>query len=165
MPVSGVRMTVLFLCTGNAARSIMAEALLRHYGGDRFQALSAGSDPTGRVHPLSLETLADHGIAATGVASKTIEQAVTGKAVDIVITVCDSAAENCPVLPAAPVQVHWGLPDPAAATGDRGGQRAAFAAVFGTLRGRIEQLTALPLTGMTREDVKRSLLELARDEQ
>ena len=137
---------VLFLCTGNTARSIMGEALLNHSGSGRFLAFSAGSRPKGHVHQLTLERLSAEGIPADALRSKSWDEfAQAGApAMDIVITVCDSAAsEICPVWPGAPISVHWGIADPAELGADR--QREAFAAAFTALKRRIHRLLALPL--------------------
>lgn len=139
---------VLFLCTGNSARSIMAECYLNHAGRGDFRAYSAGSSPKGAVHPLSLATLAAHGIATGDVRSKSWDEFATADAprMDLVITVCDNAAaEACPVWPAAPLKAHWSFPDPAAATGTRDEQLAVFARVFASIRESVDRLAALPV--------------------
>ena len=140
--------TVLFVCTANSARSIMAESLLNALGGGRFRAMSAGSHPSGRVNPIAVELLAKGGYPATGLRSKGLEEFTAPNAppVDFVITVCDNAAaEVCPVFPGRPVSAHWGIPDPAAVEGSDEEKRAAFATALGTLRRRVQQLTSLPL--------------------
>ena len=140
--------TVLFLCTGNSARSILAEALLNHLGTGAFRAFSAGSRPTGRVHPLALELLARHGIPARGARSKSWEEfaAPAGNPIDVVITVCASAAADaCPVWPGAPVALHWDIADPAAATGGDAERRAAFERAFRALDGHIRNFIARQL--------------------
>lgn len=128
---------VLFLCTGNSCRSIMAEGLLAHYGKGRFVSHSAGSAPTSEVHPHSLATLARHGIATQGFHSKSWD-ALEGTPIDIVITVCDNAAgESCPLFLGGKLKAHWGVPDPAHA------DEAAFEQVFATLEKRVKALVAL----------------------
>lgn len=138
-------MNVLFLCTGNSARSIMAEAYLNHAGGGRYKAYSAGSQPTGRPNPLAIETLSAHGIDAGAARSKSWDEFAAPGALlmDVVVTVCDNAAgEVCPIWPtragAAPAKLHWSFPDPAAATGGDAEKRAAFEAVFADLRAAID---------------------------
>ncbi|AXQ27432.1 arsenate reductase ArsC [Solimonas sp. K1W22B-7] len=137
---------VLFVCTGNSARSIMAEALLRHWGKGRFEAYSAGAHPRGEVHPLTLETLRRHKLPTEGLRNKSWDEFAgeDAAALDLVVTVCDEAAgETCPVLPGAPVQVHWGIPDPAAAQGDVEVQLKAFREAYSALDTRVKLLTAL----------------------
>lgn len=142
-------MNVLFLCTGNSARSIMAEAYLNHAGAGRVRAFSAGSHPTGRPNPLALETLSACGIDPGAPRSKSWDEfAVAGAPLmDVVVTVCDNAAgETCPVWPTkagkAPEKLHWSFPDPAAATGDEAQRRAAFEAVFAAIRARVDAFLA-----------------------
>ena len=138
---------VLFLCTGNSARSIMAEALLGVLGKDRFVAYSAGSRPTGRVQPIAAELATRLGYPAEKLRSKNWDEyAVPGAPhMDFVITVCDNAAgEVCPIWPGQPIAAHWGVPDPAAATGSEETRRAAFRDAFVLLRRRVELLLALP---------------------
>lgn len=140
---------VLFLCTGNSARSILGEALLNHHGGGRFRAWSAGSQPKGAVHPMALEVLSELGVPTSGVRSKSWDEftASTAPVFDIVITVCDNAAgETCPIWPGHPVTAHLGLDDPASVTG--AAQKAAFLTAASDLRNRIDRLLALPLAGM-----------------
>lgn len=156
MPVS-----VLFLCTGNSCRSIMAEALLAHHGGGRFLARSAGSFPTGEVHPLSIATLAARGVDATGCRSKSWDE-FAGQPVDAVITVCDAAAgESCPVFPGAPVKAHWGVPDPSRVDGSRDIMLAEFARVCDILERRVRALVALP-QGLSRDALHRQLTAIAQ---
>ena len=156
---------VLFLCTGNSARSIIAEAVLNHWGGGRFRGYSAGSFPTGRVHPLALETLARMGIPSGAARSKGWDEFTgpSGVEFDLVITVCDRAAgETCPVWLGQPVTAHWGLPDPAAAAGDEAARRLAFDDVFRALEHRIRILVGLPFAALDGLQVRRRLDEIGR---
>lgn len=136
---------VLVLCTGNSCRSVMAEGLLNHYGAGRIQAYSAGSFPTGNVHPMSLATLKAHGMKAEGYRSKSWDE-FTGQPMDAVITVCDNAAgETCPLFLGAPVKAHWGVPDPAHYQGAAAEVETEFTRVFAMLERRVKALVALPL--------------------
>lgn len=138
---------VLFLCTGNSARSVLAEATLRAWGGNRFTAFSAGSQPTGTVNPFALAQLLSEGIANAGLRSKSWDEFTTDDAprMDLVITVCDSAAaETCPVVFGDFVRAHWGLPDPAAVEGSDESKRAAFAQAHRIVKSRLLALLALP---------------------
>ena len=131
---------VLFLCTGNSARSILAEAFLNSVGGGRLRAFSAGSRPAGKVNPLALELLESKGIGTAGPRSKSWDEFAAPGAprMDYVFTVCDSAAvETCPVWPGHPVKAHWGVPDPAAVQGSDEEKRKAFLAAFAALSARI----------------------------
>jgi len=134
---------VLVLCTGNSARSQIAEALLRHRGGGRFEVASAGSRPAPRVHPLAIEALEVAGIEWSGRAPRGLD-AVTGEHWDLVITVCDRAKDACPVFPGHPAKVHWGLPDPAEAEGSPAERLRAFVETRRALEERIERLVADP---------------------
>ena len=139
---------VPFLCTGNSARSIMAEGLLNHLGNGRFRAFSAGSHPKGEVHPMALSTLAEWHLPITGFRSKSWDEFAKPDApkLDFVFTVCDNAAaEVCPVWPGQPMTAHWGAQDPAAVEGTLEQQRAAFLAVAVVLKRRIELMLALPI--------------------
>jgi arsenate reductase len=141
-------MNVLFLCTGNSARSILAEAILARAGAGRFRAFSAGSRPKGEVHPLALEILRRNGHPTAGLRSKSWEEFARpgGPAMQFVFTVCDAAAaEDCPVWPGQPMTAHWGLPDPAAATGSAAERVLAFADTYRWLGHRLAAFTALPL--------------------
>jgi arsenate reductase len=133
-------LNVLFLCTGNSARSVLAEAFLNSIGRGRFRAFSAGSHPTGKVNPLALELLEKSGIGAGGLRSKSWDEfAQAGApALDFIFTVCDSAAaEPCPVWPGHPVTAHWSIPDPAAVRGSEEEKRKAFREAFALLSERI----------------------------
>ena len=158
---------VLFLCTGNSARSILAEALLAHHGGERFLSSSAGSQPKGAVHPTALDTLAGHGLPTTGYRSKSWDEfgAPDAAPIDIVITVCDSAAnETCPVWPGHPATAHWGIPDPAAVTSPPDAQRAAFERAYQTLDARIRQLVTLPFSSLDAADTRRAVQAIADED-
>jgi arsenate reductase len=144
---------VLFLCTGNSARSILGEALVNHAGNGRFRGFSAGSTPKGEVHPLTLETLRIAGIPTDGLRSKPWDEfAVPGAPVmDFVFTVCDNAAgEACPVWPGHPMTAHWGIEDPAAVEGTDFARKAAFQDALRFLRNRINTFMALPLESIDR---------------
>jgi protein-tyrosine-phosphatase len=137
---------VLFLCTGNSARSILAEAILNREGVNRFRAISAGSYPKGEVHPAALNLLNDLGYPTEGLRSKSWDEFAAENAppLDFIFTVCDNAAgEVCPIWPGKPVTAHWGIEDPAAVEGD--GQRAAFENTYQALQRRIRLFLALPL--------------------
>jgi arsenate reductase len=146
---------VLFLCTGNSARSILAESILNHLGSDRFRAFSAGSQPKGAVHPMALEVLREYEFPHEGYHSKNWREfeAADAPEMDFVITVCDNAAgETCPVWPGQPMTAHWGIEDPATVEGD--GQKLAFIRAFNHLRRRIELFTCLPTTGLARLELE-----------
>lgn len=131
---------VLVLCTGNSCRSVMAEALINQLGRGRFEAVSAGSNPAGAVHPKSIETLLRHGVAPGTPHSKSWD-VFAGQSFDLVITVCDAAAtETCPFFPGQARKLHWSTPDPAQATGTQAEIDAAFDAAFHMLKTRIEDL-------------------------
>ncbi len=155
---------VLFLCTGNSARSIMAEALLRNWGEDNFGAYSAGSRPAGAVNPIALEMLAAREVSADGLRSKNWDEfaAADAPVMDLVITVCDTVAnEACPILPGAPIRLHWGLPDPVAAQGDEEVRKAAFATVCDKLEQRISQLVTIPFEDRDPRSVQSDLEAIA----
>jgi len=142
---------VLFLCTGNSARSILGEALLNQMGGGRFRGYSAGSHPKGQVHPMSLEILKENGIPIYGLRSKSWDEfAVPGAPVmDFVFTVCDNAAgETCPFWPGHPMTAHWGIEDPAAVEGPDFKRRAAFEDAMRYMKNRIEAFINLPLSSI-----------------
>lgn len=139
---------LLFLCTQNSARSVMAECILNEMGAGRFRAYSAGSHPAGRVHPDALELLEGLGHPTDSLASKSWDVFVEAGApeMDVVITVCDRAAsETCPLWPGRPIDAHWPVPDPAAVEGGAAERAAAFAAVYQAIAARVEALVALPV--------------------
>lgn len=154
---------VLFLCTGNSARSILAEALLNKAGSGRFHAFSAGSFPKGAVHPSALALIEALGLPTTGLRSKSWDEFAKPDApqLDFVITVCDNAAgEVCPVWPGMPVTAHWGIPDPAAATGSDAEIAAAFALAARQMRARIDLFLSLPLASIDRMTTQTRLREI-----
>ena len=132
---------VLFVCTGNSARSIMAEALLRHHGGDRFEVRSAGTEPKG-VNPLTLKILAEAGIDASFAQSKSVHEFLD-QPFDYVVTVCDQARQACPVFPGVHESLHWGYEDPAEAEGTEDQRLAVFRRVFIQLGERVQQFAVL----------------------
>ena len=138
---------VLFLCTGNSARSVLAEATLRAWAGHRVEVFSAGSQPTGTVNPFALGQLAAEGIATAGLRSKSWDEFATADAapMDLVVTVCDSAAaETCPVVFGDFLRAHWGLPDPAAVESNDEDKREAFRQAHRIVKARLQALLALP---------------------
>ena len=138
---------VLFLCTGNSARSILAEAYLNHAARGRYRAYSAGSHPNGRVNPFAIELLTKSGLPTSGVRSKSWDEFAAAGApkIDFIFTVCDSAAaEVCPIWPGHPISAHWGVPDPAAVQGTDEEKRRAFRNAFAALSRRIDLFLALP---------------------
>ncbi len=152
---------VLFLCTGNSARSIMAEGLLNKLGNGRFQAYSAGSFPTGQVNPYALERLELEGITLADARSKSWDEFAKPDApeLDYVITVCDNAAnEVCPVWPGQPITAHWGVFDPAAA--EEHEKRIAFAKAFAILERRIALFTSLPIASLERMALERKVRDI-----
>jgi arsenate reductase len=157
---------VLFLCTGNSARSVMAEALLNVLGEGRFQAFSAGSFPSGTVQPIAAELARAFGYAAP-LRSKSWDEFAEpdAPAIDIVITVCDNAAgEVCPIWPGQPVSAHWGVPDPAEVQGPEAQRRSAFQSAWAMLRQRIKQLLALPLETLDRTALQQALRAIGKVE-
>ncbi len=142
---------VLFLCTGNSARSIMAESILRHLGGERFRAFSAGSHPRGAVNPLALKTLESFDYPTEGLRSKPWEEFAQpgAPAMDFVLTVCDQAAgEVCPAWPGQPMSAHWGIEDPAAVEGTDIEKERAFVLAARYLRNRISTFVSLPMESL-----------------
>lgn len=146
--MSQKKYNVLFLCTGNSARSVLAEATLNVRGGGRFKAWSAGSMPTGKVNPFAIERVEKLGYPPENLRSKSWEEFEGDDApkMDIVITVCDNAAgEACPIWPGHPITAHWGFEDPAAAEGSDNQKRAAFRKIHEQIEGCIDQLLGLPV--------------------
>ena len=156
---------ILFLCTGNSARSILAEVLIEHWGKGRFKGHSAGSFPKGAVHPTALELLEKLHLPIRGLRSKSWNEFARPGAplMDFVFTVCDQAAgEVCPVWPGNPVTAHWGVSDPAAVQGTEAEQRRAFREVYVVLENRIKLFVALPIEKLDRMAIKRNLDEIGR---
>lgn len=163
--MTGKIYTVLFLCTGNSARSIMAEALLNAMGRERFKAYSAGSHPRKKVHPFAIELIEKRGLPVDDLRSKNWDEFVRPGAprMDFVFTVCDNAAgEVCPVWPGQPVTAHWGIPDPAAVGGSDQEKRRAFIAAFTQLSARISLLLDLPLASLDRQSMQKRLVDIGK---
>ena len=153
-------LSVLVLCTGNSARSILGEVLINELGAGRYRAFSAGSHPAGRVNPGALDKLRREGHATDGLLSKSWNRfsGPGAPAIDIVITVCDNAAgETCPVWQGSPVTVHWGIPDPAIDSNDDADVRAAFDAAYARLRRRVEAMLELPLEDLDDAEIRTAL--------
>ncbi len=156
---------VLFLCTGNSARSIMAECILNREGGGRFKAYSAGSHPKGAVHPFALNLLKSLSYATDGLRSKSWDEFARADtpAMDFVFTVCDDAAnEVCPIWPGQPMTAHWGVPDPAAAGGTEAERRLAFADAYRMLNNRISILVSLPLKSLDQLTLQKRLRDIGK---
>lgn len=158
---------VLFLCTANSARSILAESILRKDGAGRFNAFSAGSRPGGKVNPLAVRVLESFGYPVNGLRSKDWDEFAGAGApqMNFVFTVCDNAAgEACPVWPGQPVTAHWGIADPAAAAGTELEREAAFVTAFKQMRNRISLFCALPVESLDRMALKARLQEIGAAE-
>jgi protein-tyrosine-phosphatase len=156
---------VLFLCTGNSARSILAEVLLNHWGKGRFRAHSAGSLPKGAVHLMALDLLRTLDLPTAGLRSKSWDEFAAPGApdMDFIFTVCDQAAdETCPIWPGKPMTAHWGLSDPAAATGSESERRQAFRAALRVLENRIKLFISLPVDALDRLALTNKLAEIGR---
>jgi len=153
---------ILVLCTGNSARSQIAEAILATRGAGRIEAGSAGSHPAPTVNPHALGTLLRHGIPWEGRVPKGIDD-VLGAPWDLLITVCDHANESCPLFPGTPPRVHWGLPDPALVMGTDAEITAAFESTWRELDRRVEALLALPLESLPRAELERAALRIHTD--
>jgi len=158
---------VLFLCTGNSARSILAEAILNRRGEGRFHAYSAGSHPKGRVHPMALDVLSERGYETAALRSKSWNEFAEpgAPALDFVFTVCDNAAgEACPVWPGHPATAHWGVEDPAALEEPGDKQRAIFRRVYLELERRIDLFRSLPIESIDRISLQSRLIEIGQTE-
>jgi len=156
---------ILFLCTGNSARSIMAESLARHWGKGRFNAYSAGSKPAGQVNPLAIELLERLKMPTEGLRSKNWDEFGVADAphMDFVITVCDNAAnETCPIWPGHPMNAHWGAPDPAAAEGDHMEKMQAFREAFRILENRIKIFTSLSIESLEKLKLQEKMDEIGQ---
>ncbi len=144
---------VLFLCTGNSARSILAEALMNHWGRGKFRAFSAGSHPTGTVNPLAMNLLRQAGLPTDVARSKSWDEfaAPAAPEMDFIFTVCDNAAgEVCPIWPGKPMTAHWGLPDPAAVQGPYGEREKAFWSAYRAIEARVKVFASLPVAKLDR---------------
>ncbi|SJM93067.1 arsenate reductase ArsC [Crenothrix polyspora] len=151
---------VLILCTGNSCRSILAEALINHFGSNRLHAYSAGSHPTGTVNPNALATLQRNALPTDGLTSKSWDE-FDGKGIDIVITVCDrAAAEVCPSYLDGTIRAYWGLSDPAHVTGSAEQINSAFQATYDALHIRITKMLELPLEDMTQAEIVDALSKI-----
>ena len=163
--MSGKQYNVLVLCTGNSARSILGEVLFNTLGKGRFKAYSAGSKPAGRVNPFALELLQQQGFSTEGLRSKSWDEFAAPGApeIDFIFTVCDNAAgETCPIWPGKPSTAHWGIPDPAAVTGDDAAKRAAFRKASEQLARRIQLFMSLPIESLDKLALKEKLAEIGR---
>jgi arsenate reductase len=150
------RLRVLFLCTGNSARSQIAEALLNRKAGDRFLAESAGSSPAARVNPWAIRVLGEAGIEWAGHPPRTVE-GLENEPWDIVITVCDKAKESCPIFPGQPILAHWGMEDPAGVEGSDGAKLRAFRDAFALISRRLDLMLALPFEKLERLALERRI--------
>lgn len=163
--MSNPTFNVLFLCTGNSARSILAEALMNHLGKGRFRAFSAGSHPTGKVNPWAIKLLENQGLPVAGLRSKSWDEfgAPDAPPLDFVFTVCDNAAgEACPFWPGQPLTAHWGVADPAAAEGDDALKMLAFRQAFRELENRIKLFASLPFQSLDKIRLKNKLDEIGK---
>ncbi len=156
---------VLFLCTGNSARSILAEKLLEHWGKGKFKTYSAGSHPNGTVNPFAIQTLKNLKLSTDGLRSKSWDEFATADAphLDFVFTVCDNAAgEVCPFWPGQPMTAHWGVEDPAAVEGTNDEKMAAFSKVANMLQNRIKLFTAIPIASLDSMRIKKEIDEIGQ---
>jgi len=155
----------LFLCTGNSARSIFGEYLLRRLGGSRFEVYSAGAFPTGQVNPFAIQVLKDdYNIDASQARSKSWEEFKDVK-FDFVVTVCDNARETCPIWPGQPIVAHWSSPDPAAVDGTEAEKYRAFREVASQINRRLQLFTALPLDELDRSELAAATQEIGSSEE
>ena len=162
--MSDAPLNVLFLCTGNSARSIMGEAILNHDGAGRFKAWSAGSNPIGRVNPWAIHTLETFGYPVGDHRSKSWNEFAEEPEFDLIFTVCDdAAAETCPVWPGHPTTASWGIPDPAAISGSDAEKSAAFLDAFAMLKRRIDLLLALPVAGLEKIALRERLKAIGQE--
>ena len=162
------RYDVLFICTGNSARSIFAEAILREVAGDRFHAHSAGTKPHSELNPIALEMLTNKGYDVSVLRSKNVSefQGPGATVMDFVFTVCDRAAnEDCPAWPGQPITAHWGQPDPVKATGSMAQRMLAFQEVYGALRNRIEVFASFPIASLDARSLQKRVDEIGRMER
>ena len=158
---------VLFICTGNSARSILAEAIMNQLGGGHFKAYSAGSHPKGEVHPLAIETLRGKNFDISGLRSKSWDEFAAPGAppMDFIFTVCDNAGgEVCPLWPGRPVTAHWGFPDPAAVDGSIEEKRKAFATTFREISQRLRIFLNLPFNKLDRLSLQQQLKDMGKPE-
>lgn len=159
---------VLFLCTGNSARSVIGEVIVNNAGDPRFRAYSAGSRPTGRVNPYALDLIRNLGYEVRGLRSKSWDEfaAPDAPVMDFVFTVCDSAAnESCPAWPGHPMTAHWGIPDPAAVEGNEAEKRLAFADAHRSLANRIHLFMTLPFASLDKASLRKRLVEIGASEE
>lgn len=165
--MSDMTYNVLFLCTGNSARSVMAECILNRFGGGKFHAFSAGSHPSGKVHPFTIELLKRFNYRTDDLRSKSWDEFARSGApqMDFVFTVCDSAAgEICPIWPGQPMTAHWPFPDPVAFVGPEAEQRLLFAQVYGMIERRLSIFVNLPLASLDRLALKKRLDDIGQRE-
>lgn len=157
---------ILFLCTGNSARSILGEYLIRRVAPGRFESFSAGSSPVGKVNPYAIRTLNEYRIDASDARSKSVDEYIDkGFKFDFVITVCDNARENCPVWPGQPIVAHWGSPDPAAAAGTDEEIMDIFRRVAMQIHRRLDLFSSLPLEKMDRLRLQAAAKEIGAEEK
>ncbi|WP_415403770.1 helix-turn-helix domain-containing protein [Tateyamaria sp. SN3-11] len=167
-PMSETKQNVLFICTGNSARSIFAEAIMRHEAGNRFNVYSAGTRPQSELNPFAVEMLAQKGLETSVLRAKHVSefQGVDAPVMDFVFTVCDHAAnEECPAWHGQPISAHWGLPDPVKASGTDAEKRLAFQQTFGAMRNRIIAFAALPMETLTRASLQHEVDAIGRTKE